>query len=335
MAEDGIPGKHNYTMRIDRSMDRAILEDRMPAQPATFSGRRYARFAAALAAGAGFAVATLILLQSAVADFLAEGPPRLLGLSGDNLQNTLGAGAAIGTVFAAWGAHVFRHNRLRGGGALALGLGLGLFLSHVLFLPTAVLLGAAVALDALDGLPRTRFGNWAPRAHPVVWIFGGIGAIALLTVVITVGTYLAAPLVDEGAEVHEPLGFDAPSLPAPASGSPTGATAVLAEGLLEGADSFHTGEGGVRIIRTPQGGHIVRFENFSVRNGPDLFVYVTPDPEGDTEADGAENISPLRATSGDVSYDIPPAVDAKAIRAVVIYCKQFRITFATAKLTPA
>lgn len=69
-----------------------------------------------------------------------------------------------------------------------------------------------------------------------------------------------------------------------------------------------------------------------MRNGPDLFVYVTPDPERDTDAPGAANISPLRATSGDVSYDIPPGVDTPAIRAVVIYCRQFRVTFAVAKL---
>ncbi|MSQ61726.1 MAG: hypothetical protein EXR43_04010 [Dehalococcoidia bacterium] len=92
-----------------------------------------------------------------------------------------------------------------------LGVGLGLFLAHVLYLPAALLLGAAIALDALDGVPRARIATTlAPRAHPVVWIIGGIGAIAVLTVVITIGIYLAAPIVEEGAEVHEPLGFAMP-----------------------------------------------------------------------------------------------------------------------------
>ncbi len=304
----------------------------MTARPATFPGHRYARIAAALATGAGFAAAALILTQSAVADFLGEGPARVLGLSGGDLQNTLGAGTAVGTAIAAWGAHVFPHNRLRGGGALLLGLGLGLFLAHVLYLPAALLLGATIALGTLDGVPRARItATLAPRAHPVAWIIGGIGAIAVLTVMITIGAYLVAPIVEEGAEVHEPLDFAMPA----AAGSAAGATAVLAEGELRGVDSFHTGEGQVRIIRGPEGGHIVRFENFSVRNGPDLFVYVTPDLEGDTGAAGAVNISPLRATSGDVNYDIPAGVDTQAIRAVVIYCRQFRVTFAVAKLAPA
>ena len=57
---------------------------------------------------------------------------------------------------------------------------------------------------------------------------------------------------------------------------------VLA-GEFMGADEFHTGSGQARIIETGPGTFVLRLEDFSVRNGPDLFVYLSPDPAGYTE----------------------------------------------------
>ena len=103
-------------------------------------------------------------------------------------------------------------------------------------------------------------------------------------------------------------------------------------GELEGADDFHTGSGQVLLARAPDGSAILRFQDYAVRNGPDLYVYLTPDPGGDVHAAGAIEIGPVRATRGSVNYDVPRDADLGAFRAAVIYCKPFRVVFATAVL---
>ena len=104
------------------------------------------------------------------------------------------------------------------------------------------------------------------------------------------------------------------------------------EGQLVGADAFHFGSGRVLIIRDPNGAGILRFEDYEVRNGPNLHIYLTPDPGGDVHAAGAIDLGEIRATKGNVNYEIPAGVDLSSFRAAVIYCVPFRVEFATAGL---
>ncbi len=108
---------------------------------------------------------------------------------------------------------------------------------------------------------------------------------------------------------------------------------LISSGVLMGTDTFHTGSGDVLLVSDPNGNLILRFQEYSVRNGPDLFVYLTPDPGGDAHADGAVNLGAIRATSGFVNYEVPADVDPASFRAAVIYCRAFSVTFAVAELT--
>ncbi len=76
----------------------------------------------------------------------------------------------------------------------------------------------------------------------------------------------------------------ATSTPAPTAPSTPAATATVAlqalAGRFVGADDFHFARGQARLIETEPGRFTVRLENFSVRNGPDLYVYLSPDPRG-------------------------------------------------------
>ncbi len=123
-----------------------------------------------------------------------------------------------------------------------------------------------------------------------------------------------------------------PPEPTAAATAGQGTGQLIAMGPLEGADSFHTASGRVLLVRAPDGRVILRFEDYAVRNGPGLYVYLTPDPDGDVRADGALEVSAVRATSGSVNYDVPNDVDPSAFRAAVIYCRPFSVTFATARL---
>ena len=72
-----------------------------------------------------------------------------------------------------------------------------------------------------------------------------------------------------------------------------------------GTDDFHTGSGDILLLRDPEGMIILRFQDYDVCNGPDLHVYLTPDPDGDVHADGAIDLGEVRATSGNVNYVVP------------------------------
>ena len=105
---------------------------------------------------------------------------------------------------------------------------------------------------------------------------------------------------------------------------------LIASGNLQGADAFHTGSGEVLLVQGPDGEVILRFQDYEVRNGPGLRIYLSPDPGGDVRADGAISLGPIKATSGFVNYDVPAGVDPSIFRSVIIYCEPFGVVFATA-----
>jgi len=106
---------------------------------------------------------------------------------------------------------------------------------------------------------------------------------------------------------------------------------IRAQGRFEGADDFHFGRGDAQIIRTADGNHILRFENFSVRNGPDLYVYLSADPAGE-KVDEALNLGRLKATDGAFNYEIPQSIDLASVKSVIVWCRQFSTLFAVALL---
>jgi hypothetical protein len=67
-----------------------------------------------------------------------------------------------------------------------------------------------------------------------------------------------------------------------------------------------------------------------VQNGPDLFVYVSSDPNGWNEE--ALNLGSLKATDGTFSYEIPDGISAEDIASAVVWCRAFGVLFASAPL---
>jgi hypothetical protein len=99
-------------------------------------------------------------------------------------------------------------------------------------------------------------------------------------------------------------------------------------GEFRGADDFHFGRGQALIIETEPGKHVLRFENFSVRNGPDLFVYLST--EADEYGRDSLELGKLKATDGAFNYDIPHGTDLTRYKSVVVWCKPFAVMFAVA-----
>ncbi|MCI5051309.1 MAG: DM13 domain-containing protein [Candidatus Pacebacteria bacterium] len=102
---------------------------------------------------------------------------------------------------------------------------------------------------------------------------------------------------------------------------------VETRGSFVGADARHQGEGELKVIKDGNQ-TFLRFENFSVTNGPDLFVTLNKgnDPKGEHDI-----VAPLKGNMGNQNYDIS-SFDIDDYQSVSIYCRAFTTEFATAQL---
>lgn len=110
-------------------------------------------------------------------------------------------------------------------------------------------------------------------------------------------------------------------------------TAVL-RGEFEGADNLHRGSGIATVYQKGEQ-RVLRFEEFSVTNGPDLHVILTkhPSPENSNDiGDDTIDLGSLKGNLGNQNYEIPTVVDLSDYQSVVIYCVPFHVVFATAPL---
>ncbi len=109
---------------------------------------------------------------------------------------------------------------------------------------------------------------------------------------------------------------------------------LIRQGKFVGSDSFHQGSGNVGVYQ--QGDRfVVRFENFSVTNGPALHVILTKHPSPylhDAVGDDYVDLGTLKGNLGDQNYELPPDIFLSDFQSVVIYCVPFRAVFATATL---
>jgi electron transfer DM13 len=208
-----------------------------------------------------------------------------------------------------------------------------------------VAIGSIVAAVLLFIVARRLGWFAAARRHP-----GRTSALvaAALAVAVPLGWYLGSPIFIR-TSLAEPAPIAAEGAPVAPQASPTPTatrssqaasasptpqrSVVVATGSFSGSDEFHFGRGTASIIEVQPGRYHLRLEDFSVRNGPDLYVYLSPDPNG--YASDALELGRLKATDGNFGYDLPAGVDPGRFSSAVIWCKQFSHLFATAPLQGA
>lgn len=100
-------------------------------------------------------------------------------------------------------------------------------------------------------------------------------------------------------------------------------------GAFRDADSLHKASGTAKVIEVAPGQLVLRFEDFNVTNGPDLFVVLTR--PGAPARDGVR-LGALKGSQGSQNYEIPAGVDLTDLSRVVIWCRAFNVTFGTADL---
>ncbi len=106
---------------------------------------------------------------------------------------------------------------------------------------------------------------------------------------------------------------------------------ITSMGTFKDADNFHRGTGTATVYTLTDGKHVLRFEDFSVTNGPALSVYLVRSADGNVDS-GFLNLGTLKGNKGNQNYEIPAGTDLAGYQSVVIWCVPFGVTFATASL---
>lgn len=111
---------------------------------------------------------------------------------------------------------------------------------------------------------------------------------------------------------------------------------VIKSGDFEDVSSSYSGSGQAKIYELPDGSHFLRFEDFEVTNGPDLYVYLTKKSSVQTSDDvqqGFYSIARLKGNKGSQNYPIPDDINVEEYESVVIYCRAFSVLFAAASFS--
>ncbi len=83
------------------------------------------------------------------------------------------------------------------------------------------------------------------------------------------------------------------------------------------------------IGKMADGKIVLSFENFKSANGPDLYVYLTKEnnPASAASIKQGLEIGKLKATQGNLNYELNSSLDLDQYKAVAVYCKSFSVIF--------
>ena len=135
-------------------------------------------------------------------------------------------------------------------------------------------------------------------------------------------------------QVHDALPPVGPT-PSVASSPPAVQIAELSRGPFVSYE--HQTTGTARLLRLADGSLLVRLEDLSTSNGPDVRVWLSDHPAtAAADASGGRwlELGPLRANRGDLNYPVAAGTDLSEYRSVVIWCRRFSVAFAAAPFAP-
>lgn len=115
--------------------------------------------------------------------------------------------------------------------------------------------------------------------------------------------------------------------PAPAASDVPDEEPVSSQPVALVPTPAHPASGTARIVSDGDTRYL-RYENFKTLNGPDLHVYLAKD----LFAKEFISLGRLKATEGNVNYEIPADVDPSDYPYALVWCKAFSVLFNSAKL---
>lgn len=103
---------------------------------------------------------------------------------------------------------------------------------------------------------------------------------------------------------------------------------VLSEAVPVVDTPAHPASGQVRIAKLGEKTY-VRYENYKTINGPDVQVWLAKDLKGSDYV----NLGALKATEGNINYEVPAGVNIQDYRYVLTWCEDFAVLFNSADLS--
>lgn len=164
-------------------------------------------------------------------------------------------------------------------------------------------------------------------------LIAGITAASIgVVAAIGITSFALGNIAEEApSEVQQPAAIEPPSALEPETGDdPNDGPTVLRSGAFVDGDAIHRGSGTVSIVDDGERALLVFGDDVSITPGPDLFVYLSPNAPGDDLGEFV-SLGTLTATTGAQAYLLPENADD--YRTVVIWCRAFSVTFATAELS--
>ncbi len=172
-----------------------------------------------------------------------------------------------------------------------------------------------------------------------------VGVVLLL--IVLVGWYLISPLfitteLNEDSPIDSDGSFK--SMSAEEKAEFDDAVESMKDVLMESDESMDLGAQvlkeslfiedahgveGKAILIDDEGEKIVRFEDFETVNGPNLHIYLASDLGGEDYVDLGE----IKATKGNVNYDVPDGTDLEKYNKVLVWCVPFKVLFSYADLS--
>jgi hypothetical protein len=104
---------------------------------------------------------------------------------------------------------------------------------------------------------------------------------------------------------------------------------TIKSSMLQGVDAIHWAKGTVEVVKAADGAKLAFKDDFEVAQGPDLFVYLSPNLAGQELGEFA-SLGNLKATKGLQEYVLPE--NYQDYKTVVIWCRAFSVAFATADI---
>ena len=188
-----------------------------------------------------------------------------------------------------------------------------------------------------------------PRKR-TLWLLAG-GAVVLLAIALAVfqpWLLFVSTTVDDALPTAQPQASVTSSATSTTSesGSPTvkptpspTPPVVLAQGTFISHE--HQTTGTAKIIKLADGSRILRLENLSTSNGPQVEVWLSDQPviEGRDGwfvfKDGNHlSLGPIKGNRGNQNYPIPDSVNLNDYSAVTLWCARFYVSFGAAELKP-
>lgn len=111
---------------------------------------------------------------------------------------------------------------------------------------------------------------------------------------------------------------------------------IVKSGSFITIDPVHGAEGSATVYALPEGNHVLRFEDFSATNGPELHVILSKEIPTSTFASIGEDsidLGLLKGNVGNQNYELPDDVNLEDYKSIVIYCVPFQVVFSSADIS--